>query len=278
MAYIVNRTDGNIAAVVNDGVIDTTTSLNLVGKGYPNYAETIAEDFVAVLENFANVIPPRSPLPGQIWYNKSTSQLNVYDGIKFGAVNNVIRSASAPTNPSTGDFWYDTAAKQLKFYKEGVWQLIAPAYNAAQGRYELVVETFYDTDGDPKPVVVIYTNSKRAAVISDHNTFQTYPYVTGYQYVYQGINLPDNSVMANARLIGLATFAETAYGLDPVSDATYMHANANTSTVGTLTVVNDGGITIGGNADISVSIDSAVNVMTNVNKQFIIHENPRHRN
>ena len=41
MSYIVNRTDGNIAAVVNDGVFDTTTSLNLVGKGKPDYAETV---------------------------------------------------------------------------------------------------------------------------------------------------------------------------------------------------------------------------------------------
>ena len=74
MSYVVNRTDGNIASVVPDGVIDTTTSLRLVGKGYPNYAETIAEDLIALLENHASVVAPNNPLPGQLWFNKTLNQ------------------------------------------------------------------------------------------------------------------------------------------------------------------------------------------------------------
>jgi hypothetical protein len=107
MSYIVNRTDGNIAAVVNDGVVDNTTSIRLVGKGYLNYAETIAESLVALLENFSNTTTPPRPLPGQLWYDKGSLQLNIFNGLKFKPVNNVYVNTSAPTNPQTGDFWFN---------------------------------------------------------------------------------------------------------------------------------------------------------------------------
>ena len=55
MSYVVNKTDGNVVAVVNDGVIDTTTSLKLIGKGYNAYGETIAENLIAQLENFSHI-------------------------------------------------------------------------------------------------------------------------------------------------------------------------------------------------------------------------------
>ena len=34
MAYIINKTDGTIVATVEDGVLDTTTSVSLIGRNY----------------------------------------------------------------------------------------------------------------------------------------------------------------------------------------------------------------------------------------------------
>jgi hypothetical protein len=39
MAYTINKTDGSVVATVNDGVLDTTTSLSLIGRNYQSYGE-----------------------------------------------------------------------------------------------------------------------------------------------------------------------------------------------------------------------------------------------
>ena len=86
MSYVVNKTNGNIVAVVEDGTIDTlSTSIKLVGKGTINYGEYVAENAVVMLENFANDTAPANPLTGQLWYNTDTGRLNVFDGISWGA-------------------------------------------------------------------------------------------------------------------------------------------------------------------------------------------------
>jgi hypothetical protein len=81
MSYVVNKTDGNIVAVVEDGTIDTiSTSITLVGKGTQNYGEYIAENQVVMLENFANETDPAYPLKGQLWFDTSTGYIKVFDG------------------------------------------------------------------------------------------------------------------------------------------------------------------------------------------------------
>ena len=84
MSYVVNKTNGNIVAVVEDGTVDTiSTSISLVGKGTSNYGEYIAENSVKMLENFANDTEPAHPIVGQLWYNTNTSNVTVYNGTEF---------------------------------------------------------------------------------------------------------------------------------------------------------------------------------------------------
>ena len=45
MAYIINKTNGTQIAVVEDGTIDQTTDLKLVGKNYAGYGEIQNENF-----------------------------------------------------------------------------------------------------------------------------------------------------------------------------------------------------------------------------------------
>ena len=59
MAYIVNRRDGTVIATIADGTLDTkATSITLLGKGFNNYGEIIAEDYVHMIEHFAAVDTP----------------------------------------------------------------------------------------------------------------------------------------------------------------------------------------------------------------------------
>ena len=274
MSYIVNRTDGNIAAVVNDGVINTTTSLNLVGKGTSNYAETVAEDLVALLENHASILAPRGPLPGQLWFNKADRQIKIYDEIKqqFSTINNAAISTTAPTNPSTGDMWYNSDKKQLYFYRGNFWQIIAPAYADSQGRSELVVETIKNVQNNEFTVITFYVDNKRTVVISSNAEFTPYPALLGFEKVYPGINIVSVYGFVNdAKLNGTSFFADTAYGLDVVADADYMHANADTSTNGNLSVLNRD-FTLGANNDLLISATvSSISLTANANVDLTLN-------
>ena len=70
MPYIINNTRGQTVAVIPDGTIDTTsTSLQLVGRSVTEYGVPENENYVALLENFANETPPPNPIQGQLWYD-----------------------------------------------------------------------------------------------------------------------------------------------------------------------------------------------------------------
>lgn len=60
--------------------ISADTSLILVGKGDIDYGEPVQENWLHMLEHFANPTSPAYPIPGQVWYKKGLNQLNVYDG------------------------------------------------------------------------------------------------------------------------------------------------------------------------------------------------------
>ena len=83
MAYQINKTDGTIVAVINDGVLDTTTSLKLPGKLYQNYGEPINENLVKLLENSASGTAPSAPITGELWWDTTNAKLKVYSGSAF---------------------------------------------------------------------------------------------------------------------------------------------------------------------------------------------------
>jgi hypothetical protein len=80
MSYIINNSRGQVIAVVADGTVNTsTTSLALVGRAVTSYGEFENENYVFLLENFANSNPPLRAILGQLWYNSATDTLAVYD-------------------------------------------------------------------------------------------------------------------------------------------------------------------------------------------------------
>jgi hypothetical protein len=119
MPYTIKKSDGTILTSIPDGAIDSTsTSLNLVGKNTSGYGTYQNDNFVVMLENFANAIPPIVPVVGQIWFDNTPSvmKLKVYDGTNWKGVSNNTVATAAPTTPTVGDLWYNSNTKEFKIY------------------------------------------------------------------------------------------------------------------------------------------------------------------
>ena len=80
MPYTVDyATSGKTPIVVNDGTVDTSTSLVLIGKNYNRFGESLNENFLRLLEHHANITAPVNPTEGQLWYDTANSYLMLYD-------------------------------------------------------------------------------------------------------------------------------------------------------------------------------------------------------
>ena len=80
MPYTVNKSNSSASPnsyTVQDGVVNTQTDLSFIGKGYAGYGETIAENFLHLLENFSNSSAPIKSITGQLWYDFTNKRLNV---------------------------------------------------------------------------------------------------------------------------------------------------------------------------------------------------------
>ena len=81
MVYNVTKYNGQPLATVQDSTLDTTsTSITLIGRNSVNYGLALNENFVALLQSFANTSPPPQPQQGQIWFDTVVDAIKVYDG------------------------------------------------------------------------------------------------------------------------------------------------------------------------------------------------------
>jgi len=169
MSYEVNKFSGAFVTSVADGTIDTTTDLRLVGKNYAGYGEVQNENFVHLLENFANTTAPPKSITGQIWFDTSTKKLKYYDGARFKVASGAEASASAPSGLSTGDFWWDTGAKQLYAYTGTDFTLVGPIASPDLGNSIISAAVVYGTlttaEG-PHTVLKVITDDKTVAIAS----------------------------------------------------------------------------------------------------------------
>jgi hypothetical protein len=54
MSYVINRFDGQAISTIEDGTVDQTLDIKLIGKNYAGYGELQNENFLHMLENFAS--------------------------------------------------------------------------------------------------------------------------------------------------------------------------------------------------------------------------------
>lgn len=87
MSYLIKKSNGSNLVEVTDRSIEIdTTDLNLVGRGAVNYGQPFSENFVHLLENFANTTPPAKPISGQLWYDSGMKLIKVFTGTEWKSV------------------------------------------------------------------------------------------------------------------------------------------------------------------------------------------------
>lgn len=258
MAYKINNTFGTLLVTLADGTIDTTTTdLTLIGKGYAGFGEALNENLVKLLENFNNTSAPNNKIQGQLWYDKTNNQLNVYTGAKFKPLGPT-PSTTAPTNAVLGDEWFDTTNKQYYVYDGSAWTLIGPTTVAGSGVTNAIPETIQDNTGTNRDILKFVANDAVVGVVSNlaftpssSDTAGAALIAAGYSTVAQGIQL--SSAVTSAKFRGTATDSDSLGG---EAAANYLRSNANDTTSGSLGVLNDLGITIGAGSDITMQLSS----------------------
>ena len=126
MPYSLYKTNGIKLTVVEDGKLNLTTDLQLVGKNYSGYGDSVNSNFVKLLENFSNNSSPLFPLVGQLWYDSNDSALKVYTGSKWNRLVNAIISTNRPIDINNGEFWFDSLNLKLYFKHGDTFNLIGP--------------------------------------------------------------------------------------------------------------------------------------------------------
>ncbi len=259
MAYKINNTFGTLLVTLADGTIDVaTTDLTLIGKGYAGFGEKLNENLVKLLENFNNTTAPTNKVQGQLWYDKTNNQLNVYTGSKFKPVGSTANSATAPINAVQGDFWFDTTNTQLYVYTGSAWTLIGPTTVAGSGVTQVITESPEDNTGVKRSILKLVANDTVVGVVSNlaftpssTETLGAALVSAGFATVAQGIQL--SSSVTSAKFRGTATDADALGG---VAAANYLRSDTADTTTGRLTVQTDDGIRIGAGNDITMNLSS----------------------
>jgi hypothetical protein len=252
MAYTVNKTDGTILATVADGTIDTTTDLTLIGKNYAGYGEFFNENLVKLLENFSNTSAPASPVAGQMWWDKTNNLLKVYNGTTFKTVSSSTASASTPSSGVTGDLWWDTTNGQLKVYNGSTWTTIGPSFTSGTGTSGAIVETVTDTGAVDHVVVKLYTNNVLVATVSKDTTFTPQSAISGFATVKPGIQL--STAVTGNKFQGTATDSDALGG---IAAASFLRSDASDSTSGVLSILNDTGMVVGVDSDLTIGVSGS---------------------
>jgi hypothetical protein len=259
MAYKINNTFGTLLVTLADGTIDVaTTDLALIGKGYSGFGEKLNENLVKLLENFNNTTAPNNKIQGQLWYDQTNKQLNVYTGTKFKPVGSTTNSASAPVNAVQGDLWFDTSNTQLYVYNGTAWTLIGPTTVAGSGVTQVISETSPDDAGVNQSYLKLVANDAVVGVVSNvpftpnaTDTTSAALISAGFSSVAQGIQL--SSTVSSAKFRGTATDSDALGG---IAAANYLRSDANDSTNSSFTIANDTGLILGAGSDITMSLSS----------------------
>jgi hypothetical protein len=197
MAYVINKTDGTQLVVLQDAAVDSTTSLSFVGRNYVGYGEIQNENFLFLLENFANISAPGTPITGQVWFDTTNRILKVYDGENWVEVGSANVSATAPVTPALGTFWLknETTANapadpSLHVYDGSNWIKIGPETADGYLPTRAVTTTLLATNGTTYPVIELKVNGITIGIVSS-NAFTIDPTnsVSGFSELITGINL-----------------------------------------------------------------------------------------
>jgi hypothetical protein len=225
MAYTINHYNGTLLTTVADGTVDSSTDLTLIGKNYAGYGTAQNDNFIWLLENFANTTQPPHPLAGQIWFDSANLKLKFYDGSQFRTAGGTEVSATPPTGLTIGDLWFDTSTDQLFAYNGDPatpFTLIGPQAVAGEGLTEMQSISVKDIGNQSHAIIQAVINGVVVFVISTDAAFNLNAInpILGFDRIEQGLTLAytkqaDNGVTNSSaahRWWGTATNSEKLGG------------------------------------------------------------------
>ena len=257
MSYTITKTNGVSLGTILDGTINTSfTSLTLIGRNYANYGQLIANDLVALVENFAYTSSPANPLAGQLWWNTTDKRLRVYTGSAFKIVSSCTAQTTAPSTTVAGDLWWDTTYSQLYIYNgtdpysAAGWILVGPQRDGSGAIWEQIV----DNAATPvtHDVLSIKLNNARTSIVSRDSEFTPATAITGFTTIKAGINA--NTSVGTATFWGLAN--NSSY-LGAIPAASYLRNDIDATTTGNLTIAKNGGLTVGLSSNLQITTTTA---------------------
>lgn len=252
MSYKLNKTDGTLLVDLIDGQIDNqSTNLILVGRNYEGFGEFINENFIKMLENFANTSAPTNPLDGQLWWDTAEQRLKVYDGTVWKASGGPFVQATAPTMVA-GDLWIDNLNNQLYFYDGTDLTLAGPQYSSLQGESGFRIDTIIDEQSRSRPVAKLFVASELVGVFSNLEFTPQYSQRIAQLVtvdnpngiIKEGFNVVDQT---NFKFHGTATSSNallTADG-DVRTVEQFLPSEVDAVAQGTITINNQGGLILG---------------------------------
>lgn len=277
MTYFINKTDGTILSNVADGQVDQLSSdITLIGKNYSGFGEALNENFVKLLENFANSVRPSHPIKGQVWFDTAESKLKVYNGTSFVPVSSASVSNTRPAALGVGDLWYNNIDKQLYFFDGTNTVLVGPDYSTSQGISGVKVVSILDKNNITRVVTYLYTSGALLGIFSK-DEFIPKNIIIGFND-----NVVDKLIVPgfNAGTLSGLKFAVTTTNsdrLDNVLATNYARKDQpNTFTAQTV-VSTDDGIIFGAGRQGILDIDSGIvrlsNTATNRNIEIKVRKN-----
>ena len=261
MPYTVNKTNSSASPssyTVEDSILNTQTDLSLVGKGYAGYGESIAENFLHLLENFSNTSEPTKPVAGQLWWDSTNSKLKVYNGTAFQSAGGAAPYQSAePSGITQGDLWIDSDTGQLYFYTGTASVLIGPPGTTGNTN-GFTYDSILDSTDSTQSITKWWNDGNLIAVISE-DEFTPKASLSGFATIKKGITL--TTAISDTKFQGTASDSDKLGG---AAASTYLKSSENDTTSGTLGIVTDAGLSVGTDSDLSVTVDSTGVVASNI--------------
>jgi microcystin-dependent protein len=259
MPYIVNFTDkdNKLPITVYDNTSSTDTSLTFPGRNVTGYGQNIAENFLALLENFAKETQPVNPVEGQLWYNTTDGVLQIWDSTTWKAASNIQKGGVAPQTEQSkvGELWVDTTNQQLYVYSGTRWILVGPNFSTGL-RSGPLVESITDSDNISRVVLIFYIEDIPVIIFSK-DSFTPKISISGFITIKSGLNITENN-------IGLGGFDTKIYGLTTAAEALvisnveipagkFLRSDVVNTTEFGINVRNNQGITLGVDGTFSLS-------------------------
>jgi hypothetical protein len=164
--------------------------------------------------------------------------------------------SDAPSTLTQGDLWIDSDTGQLYFYNGTSSVLVGPPSSTGTTN-GFTFDTILDSTDTSQNITKWFNDGNLIAIVSE-DEFTPKTSISGFATIKKGITL--STAISDLKFQGTADDADKLGG---VSAANYLRSNANDTTSGTISIANDGGLIVGVDSDLALTVDSTGAVISN---------------